>query len=586
MTINRANINSLWASLLIEELTRHGVDYACISPGSRSTPLTVAAAAHDAVNNLVHFDERGAAFHALGYARATGKPAVLICTSGTALANYLPAVVEAHMAMLPMILLTADRPPELQNCGANQTITQPGIYSHFVRDEILLPCPDISSDPRAMLTLIDQAAAKATANPPGPVHVNCPFREPLAPVDSDQDFSAHLAALKDWLGGRQPLEHIKYPDTPTTASQAASEAIEVLTSAENGLLVVGRIRQYGDREAVLGLARHLGWPLLPDITSGLRLGITESMVVPYYDQIIAASGDDKSLAPDVCLHLGGAFTSKRMLRFLDINRPGRYIHVESHDRCIDPNHQVTMRPQLGIDSFCGTVAERLADRPASARLARFRQLSRIVDEAIDSVLSAEAPLTEPGIARAISRMIPPDHGLFLASSLPIREMDWFAASDGHPVRVASNRGASGIDGTVASAAGYAVGLNRPVTLLIGDLALLHDLNSLAMLPALPVPVTVIVVNNDGGNIFSLLPIAEHTDVFERFFRMPHGLYFDRAAEMFGLSYSLVDSMTSFTEAYTTAEEGDGSRLIEAVVEPAGTRRTHNDIVAAIRSRLA
>ena len=255
---------------MIEELVRNGVSSFCISPGSRSTPLAAAAARHPGARTVVHYDERGASFFALGQARGSGRPAVMICTSGTAVANCLPAVVEASMDMIPLIVLTADRPPELRDTGANQTIDQSQLFGNHVLWQADLPCPDDKLDPTYRLTTIDQAVYRAQNMPAGPVHLNCMFREPLEPLPSDDCRAVLSESIENWKAGSKPYTNyaspIVTPDTDTLKEYAG-----IINDASCGLLLVGSLHSEKDSQAVRLLSKHLGWPTLPDIRSGLRL---------------------------------------------------------------------------------------------------------------------------------------------------------------------------------------------------------------------------------------------------------------------------------------------------------------------------
>ena len=564
MTPETARANRLWAKLVVEELVRNGVDFFCVAPGSRSTPLVAALSENPKAKPLVHFDERGTAFAALGYARATGRPAAWITTSGTAVANGLPAIVEASTDSVPMILLTADRPPELRQTGANQTITQPNIFGEYTRWSFDLPAPDLSVDPASVLTTVDQAVYRARRAPKGPVHLNLMFREPFLPNPENEDEeSGAIELLRD--GG---VPYTRYAASgPTVDEKGAENLWNELRGAGRGLVVAGRLESQGQGEAVLRLAETLGWPLLPDIGSQVRLGTNSDVLVPYYDALLASDGFRDSHAPEVVLHFGGRALSKRLEQFLAGARPNPYVVVRENPFRLDPGHRVTQSVEAGVEGFCKAMA-RAATRCPNVTPGSWRKgwtaASQKLEGRIDQLASGEEKLSEPLLARFISRHIPEEHGFVLASSMPIRDADTFAAVDGPAVPVAANRGASGIDGTVATAAGFARGTGRPVTLLIGDLALLHDLNSLSMLRDLPV--VVVVLNNDGGGIFSFLPVAQHDKFFEPYFGTPHGLGFEEAAAMFGLDYKRPASVADFKEAYEAACSRGTPALIEVLTD--------------------
>jgi 2-succinyl-5-enolpyruvyl-6-hydroxy-3-cyclohexene-1-carboxylate synthase len=582
--LNVANINHLWSSLIVEELLRNGVEYFCIAPGSRSTPLAFAVARHPKAKHFIHYDERGLAFHALGYASAAKKPVVLICTSGTAGANFFPAVIEASKKKVPLIVLTADRPPELRLTGSVQTIEQGNLFGRYAKFHFDLPCPDVKIKPEVVLTTVDQAIYQATRNPSGVAHLNCMFRDPLAPVSTGENFKTYLKTIDTWTKSRKPytqyvtaFESIRIPETKKIA--------ERLNAIKDGLIVVGKIGGTDEETAVLDLAKRLGWPIFADGSSCLRLGHPDEHIIHYFDQILCSSKTAKTLKFDGVIHLGGRITSKRFYEFMTDLAPADYVMVLNHPLRNDPQHQVTLRIESTVGNFCSTFAPLIKPRKASASLKVLAKANRSVDQLIEHFVLAGDGLTEPAVARLISQLIPKEHALFLANSMPVREVDFYADFKGHAVRTNGNRGASGIDGQVASAAGLSVGLNRPVTFLTGDLSLLHDLNSLPMLKAIEQPVIIVVVNNDGGAIFSFLPIAQEGDVFEKFFGTPHGLNFEDAARMFGLGYAAVDSVRAFTQIYQRATAGTASMIIEVKTDRAENVKVHQALQEKIRRQI-
>jgi 2-succinyl-5-enolpyruvyl-6-hydroxy-3-cyclohexene-1-carboxylate synthase len=546
--------NRLWAYLIVEELLRCGVDLFCVAPGSRSTPLVAALAANERARSLIHFDERGTAFAALGYARATGRPAAWITTSGTAVANGLPAVVEASTDGVPMLLLTADRPPELRQTGANQTIDQPDIFGDYVRWRFDLPAPDPAIDPAMVLTTVDQAAYRAARTPQGPVHLNLMFREPFLP-DGEED----LAGPFPWTERDEP--YTRYTATKPAVDEAEIHALwQALRPVERGLVVAGRLASREQGEAALRLADSLGWPLLPDIGSQVRLGADSKNLAAHYDALLASDSFSRAHMPEAVIHVGGRALSRRLEQFLGRSRPDPYVVVRENPFRLDPAHRVSHSIEADVVNFCAALGRAAEDRPTRdiAWTAGWREASEEAGRRLDEVLFGEP--SEPFVARSVSRNLPPDHGLVVASSMPVRDLDTYAAAGGPPLPVAANRGASGIDGTVATAVGFARGLEGPVTLLIGDLALLHDLNSLAMLR--DVRVVVVVLNNDGGGIFSFLPVASQRQFFEPYFGTPQGVDFGPAAQMFGLGYERPETAEGFVESYRKACARDSSTLIE------------------------
>lgn len=561
MDTEAASLNALWADLIVEELVRTQIDYFCLSPGSRNSPLTVAVALNKSARSVVHYDERGTAFHALGWARAARRPAVLVCTSGTAAADFMPAVIEASMDMVPLIVLTADRPPELRNTGANQTIDQVKLYGGYVRWFCDLPCPDGDIEPEFVLTTVDQAVYRATRPPAGPVHINCMFREPLAPIGPKKDFSHYLSGIKRWKENQKRYtEYTNAPGAPD--AETVAKAATIVSATDKGIVVVGRLRSSEEQEAVKTVARHLKWPVFPDIASGLRLGVASDNVIAYYDQLLLSNEFVGSCQPLTVVHFGSIPTSKRLQQFLEKSRPSEYIMMAYHPLRHDPGHCVTMRVETDVTEFCRRLLQGVREQKRTPWLEELVIRTRLVEQVFKEMIDSGGTLSEPAVARLISQNIRPDSGLFVANSMPIRDMDMYADPHGPVATVACNRGASGIDGIIASATGFACGLNKPVTLLIGDLAFLHDVNSLALLESLANPLIIVVINNDGGGLFSFLPIVQVKEAFEPFFGAPHGLSFDKAADMFGLDYYCPDSKESFITSYRSAQQKDCSIIIE------------------------
>ena len=569
-SIPKANL--LWATLIVEELVRSGVGLFCVAPGSRSTPLIAALAANPRAKSLVHFDERGTAFAALGYARATGGPAAWITTSGTAVANGLPALVEASVDGVPLIALTADRPPELRQTGANQTVDQPDIFGDFVRWRFDLPAPDLEIDPAVVLTTVDQAVYRSRRAPSGPVHLNLMFREPFLPDPGE----APPQGPASWRKSARP--YTVYAATkPAVSGAEIADLRDALGSVERGLVVAGRLASREQGEAVARLAGALDWPLLPDIGSQIRLGPGSPNAIAHYDALLANEPFANEHAPEAVLHVGGRALSKRLEKFVAEARPNPHAVVRENPFRLDPGHRVTHSVEADVVDFCAALGGVAQPSRNGGWLAGWREASAGMGRSLDLLLPGAGDLTEPLVSRLVSRHAPEGSALVVANSMPIRDLDTFAAPDGAPLPVAANRGASGIDGTVATAAGFARGSEGPVTLVIGDLALLHDLNSLAMLRDLPV--TVVVLNNDGGGIFSFLPVAGHREFFEPYFGTPQGVTFEPAALMFGLGHESPRTADQFVEAYRTALAHGGPTLIEVKTDREENLTLHREMIS-------
>lgn len=570
--------NSHWAQLLVEELTRCGCRYFVISPGSRSTPLVVAAARHPAVTARVAVEERGAAFHAVGYGRAVGRPAVLVCTSGTALANYLPAVVEAAQDQVPVLVLSADRPPELQAAGANQTIAQRGIFGSYTRWSAELPVPAPRIDPRVILTTVDQAVFRAVSAPAGPVHLNCPFPEPLEPEPVPAPLVAGAAGAR-WQAGTEPFTTYREAASDTAPPGAAVSALlSLIEGSRRGLLVAGGLPR-GCGGAVAALAAHLGWPLLGDVTSGVR-------GTPGLQLLLQSGSGRELLRPDCVLQFGSHVVAKQYLELVAAAAP-RLAQVAASPERLDPSHSAALRVVADPRRVAHELRLSCERLPASGYAASVKAAGARARAALAEWSGARRGLDEPTVARLVAAAAagPPACGLFGASSMPIRDLDTFATPLPAGVAVAANRGASGIDGAVASAAGFAAGLERPVIALLGDLSLVHDLPSLSQLREVPAGLVIVVLNNRGGGIFSLLPLAQvrepgFDELFERYFATPIEVEFRDVAAAFAMHYARPRTPAELQRHLTVAaaRAADGAHtLLEVTTERAANAAVHAEL---------
>ena len=569
--------NSHWAQLLVEELTRCGCRYFVISPGSRSTPLVVAAARHPAVTARVAVEERGAAFHAVGYGRAVGRPAVLVCTSGTALANYLPAVVEAAQDQIPVLVLSADRPPELQAAGANQTIAQRGIFGSYTRWSAELPVPAPRIDPRVILTTVDQAVFRAVSAPAGPVHLNCPFPEPLEPEPVPAPLVAGAAGAR-WQAGTEPFTTYREAASDTAPPGAAVSALlSLIEGSRRGLLVAGGLPR-GCGGAVAALAAHLGWPLLGDVTSGVR-------GTPGLQLLLQSGSGRELLRPDCVLQFGSHVVAKQYLEL--VAAAPRLAQVAASPERLDPSHSAALRVVADPRRVAHELRLSCERLPASGYAAAVKAAGARARVALGEWSAARRGLDEPTVARLVAAAAagPPACGLFGASSMPIRDLDTFATPLPAGVAVAANRGASGIDGAVASAAGFAAGLERPVIALLGDLSLVHDLPSLSQLREVPAGLVIVVLNNRGGGIFSLLPLAQvrepgFDELFERYFATPIEVAFRDVAAAFAMHYARPRTPADLQRhlAVAAARAADGAHtLLEVTTERAANAAVHAEL---------
>ncbi|MBT6581959.1 MAG: 2-succinyl-5-enolpyruvyl-6-hydroxy-3-cyclohexene-1-carboxylic-acid synthase [Bacteroidetes Order II. Incertae sedis bacterium] len=555
MKLKAPNRNHFWASLIVEELVRGGCTTFFASPGSRSTPLVTAAFRHPSADVHMHFDERGSAFMALGFGKATSKPAAWITTSGTALANGYPAIVEGAMEGVPMILLTADRPPELRDTDANQTIRQDHLFGQYVEWFVDLPVPTDDIDPTFVLSTVDQAVHRSIH---GPVHLNCMFREPLAP--SEEPYSPKQSVrFEQWEQSTQPFT--MYSSDGATPIATLKNIERLLAQAKRPMLVLGRLSGQGSiiQSAAEHLAQAFGGIFVSDISSQSRLGLTAVHGIAHIDALLF--GDtDADLQPDLILQFGATSVSKRLGTFLNELPSAHYVVIDDRLRRIDSGHRVAVR----VEANPVHVLTRLSERSAAGSTSsdwqrRWIALGELSSDWLSEETCARG-VTEQAVSYLLSRALKENTALTVGSSNSIRHMDMCADPSGLNVPVLTNRGASGIDGTLASGVGFSIGHGARPVILLGDLTLLHDLNSLALCST--ARAIVIVVNNDGGGIFSYLPIRAHSDVFESAFATPHGFQFEDAASLFRLRYANPEAINDLELALEAAFQSAEGIIIE------------------------
>ncbi|MDA0712404.1 MAG: 2-succinyl-5-enolpyruvyl-6-hydroxy-3-cyclohexene-1-carboxylic-acid synthase [bacterium] len=577
------NLNNLWSYLIVEECVRLGVEYFLLAPGSRCAPLTVAVARNKKAKNLKCFDERSLGFCALGIARATRKPVVIIVTSGTAVANLMPAIVEASLDRIPLLIITADRPFYLRTIGANQTIDQVKFFGDYVREYIELSVPSDKTPARALLGLLDQAYFKTVEPYPGPVHINFQLDEPLEPDFIAEFAGNYLAELSDWFDNERPYCQNYYPNNELNLVQQ-NKIAEVINRAENGIIVVGAINKPAELECILALARKLNWPVLPDVSSGLRF-YNDRQIVANYD-ILLQQKKFNSIIPDVVLQFGGRLTSKSLLQFLRKNSPVNYVLVNNNFAKFDPNNLINLHVTVDITLFCQSLELQVkASKSFNNKLwfSADKQLDSLLDKAL---VESNDKICEPWVARKISQLTDwSNHALFLSSSMPIRDMSMFASPQENIPDVGVNRGASGIDGIISSAIGFSVGLKKPLILLIGDLAFLHDTNGLSLLSQAILPLVIVLVNNSGGGIFSFLPIAKSADVFSEFFTTPHDYNLENISRTFNIEHTKVVSKMAFTNAYQSALISGKHQVIEVLSDVRFNYEMHEYINQQIKENL-
>ena len=581
--MNPPNINYVWSEILIEELVRNGVCRFIISPGSRNSPLVIAAAKNPKSQTIIHTDERGAAFYALGYAKAIGKPAVLIATSGTANANYYPAVIEASRASVPMILLTSDRPVELRDTDAPQTMNQVNLYGQFVRWSFDLPAPSTEIEPQFVLTTVDQAVYRSIRSPSGPVQLNCQFREPLDPRATWNDFSIYLQPIKNWETAEKPFTEYCIPILGME-DKTINESIARITNSQKSLIIAGPMHGFTNNENITKAAEMLGMPLMADVSSGLRFGGKGSAnVMVHYDSVLRTPEFIEQNKPDLVLQLGGLPVSKPLSTYLEQFKP-ETIYVNDSPFRQDPFHQVSHRIEMNPHDFCKTLIEK-GVTASSQLLQSFGKAEQVAEATLNEIFSEENTLSELVVARMIVKNLPENHNLFAANSMPIRDLDASGLKRDAKLNFGVNRGVNGIDGTIATAVGFAAGNGRPTTVVLGDLAMLHDLNSLLLVRNTEIQMTIVVINNNGGGIFSFLPIVQSTETFEEFFATPNDITFEHTAAQFDLNYCKPTSIIECKEMLLQATSGEESVIIEIQTDRQENVRQHQSVWAQISSAI-
>ena len=582
------NVNTLWGRIIVDELTKAGVETAVLAPGSRSTPLTVAFSSESTIEPVSHLDERSAAFFALGYAKRTGRPAPLVCTSGTALSNFHPAVVEADAARVPMVLLTADRPPELADSGANQTIDQEKFYGDFVRDYRKLPEPEAADRKlRSLRTALSRVIETACEPNAGPVHLDVPFRKPLEP-NAGPD-----ATPQGVPDGRLP-EGFETPKRPATAGRNGPFVstmrgrtelakpdrrviVETIEAADSGLIVCGPSdRPAPTADALLDFAQATGFPVVADPLSGHRFGahVEEMTVCGGYDGYLAAIDS----TPDVVIRFGASPTSKPLRNYLR-QAAGRQFLVDPAAGWREATFTATDLIVADETRFATDLAGAI-DREPDEYTARLTE----AESAYWRLIDGQKPF-EGAILADTARFAPDPATLFVSNSMPIRDLDRFGKPRSASLTVLGNRGASGIDGVTSSALGAGFGTTEPLALVIGDLAYYHDMNGLLAVARADVDATIVCLNNDGGGIFHLLPIEEH-DSFETWFRTPHGLDFEHSAALYNLEFVRTDDRQRFRELYTDAIESHGTQVIEVAADAATNHDDRRQLKRTVTGHLA
>jgi len=575
--VDPTNRNMALASALVEELARCGVRHAALAPGSRSTPLALALWRQPAIDVAVIVDERSAGFFALGAGQAADQPAVVLCTSGTAAANLHPAVCEADEAGVPLIVMTADRPPELRGIGAGQTIDQLKLYGAAVRWFCEVGTHD--ADDQGLLhfrSVACRAHASARGEPrPGPVHLNLPWRDPLGPEPRPDDVTA-TSGLALAGRGERPLTAVA-PALARADRALLDEIAARISAAPRGLILAGRQPDPRLAEPVAALAASTGYPILAEPTSQLRLGPHDrGLVVWAYDSI--ARLRPAALEPELVVRFGDMPTSKSLRQWLAKLSGLRQLVVDPAFGWNEPSNRAETMLRADASALAADLAEQVQPAPLEWRTA-WLEAGRTAAAAIEAELAELSDPSEPGLHHALAGAYADGDLVYTASSMPIRDQEAFVPSGPAAVRFLCNRGANGIDGLISSGIGAAVAIRRPTWIVTGDLGLHHDINGLAAMREAGVPVRIVVINNDGGGIFEFLPQAEQVEreEFEALLGTPLGLEPAKVAALHGISHVKVERLDELASA-----AAPGTGLIEVPVD----RRTNVELHQRITERVA
>jgi 2-succinyl-5-enolpyruvyl-6-hydroxy-3-cyclohexene-1-carboxylate synthase len=545
-----------------DELARCGLRHACTSPGSRCTPIVLSLVRERRIRCWSHIDERCAAFFAVGAAKESGRPVAVTCTSGTAAANFAPAVIEAHQARVPLIVLTADRPPELREIGAGQTIDQLKLYGDAVKWFLEVGVYDATPERlRWIRTLACRAYWTALAGTPGPVHLNFPLREPLVSDGPLPD---------DHTGRDGERPYVIYDRPPPSAPSGGSHPF--------GRVLVVAGRRESDRDAAAQLvqfAAEAGIPLLADPLSGARAG---PAAIAHYDLLLRNPGFAQAHRPEFVLRVGDLPTSKPLRAWL-AGLDTAQIAIDPDDAWQDPDSVVGMR----VSAPYRTLLEGMSSADVICSEPGWLDSWRAADAAAATAIADELgqELSEPLVAARLGGLLPADATLFVASSMPIRDVEEFFGVPAHGPWVLSNRGANGIDGTVSSAFGAAAAGAGPVVLLIGDVALAHDIGGLLAAARLHLSITIVLLNNDGGGIFHFLPVAGEVDAFEPHVATPHGLDFARVAGLYGCDHELAKTLGDLESALQHALGSQTTTIIEVRTDREQNLAVHRRVADAV-----
>ncbi|GCE17700.1 2-succinyl-5-enolpyruvyl-6-hydroxy-3-cyclohexene-1-carboxylic-acid synthase [Dictyobacter kobayashii] len=584
-----------YVNAFIDELQRSAVHNIVICPGSRSTPLAMAIAAHPGLKTWMHVDERSAAFFALGLAKQSGQPVALVCTSGTAAANFLPAIAEAKLTHVPLLVLTADRPHELRETGAPQAIDQNRLYGTHVKWFVEVALPEATNEAlRYIRTLADRAAALTRAVPAGPVHLNLPFREPLTPAPLP-DHPLPPVERRDpilWQGRAENAPYVRVNDAPlgSIADEDLEQIAAQARATAHGLIVVGPSFDPTLTTPLLQLARTLRYPILADPLSQLRGGShDQSLIVSSYDAFLRLEDFTERFVPELVIRFGAMPVAKPFLLYLNRYADCPQIVVDAQGDWNEPTRLATHMIHARPAAFCEELTARLTPPPVRGDewLQGWLQTDRTTRQTLQAAIEDFQAPFEGRVFTELAALLPEGSTLFAGNSMPIRDMDTFFWGGPQTISTIGNRGANGIDGVISSALGVSAGkqARTPTVLVIGDLSFFHDLNGLLAARLHQLDLVIILINNDGGGIFSFLPQAAYPEHFEQLFGTPTGLEFQPVVQMYGGTYQRPADWSAFRQTFQQSIQTRGLHVIELRTERTSNVAMHRQLWQAVGSAL-
>jgi 2-succinyl-5-enolpyruvyl-6-hydroxy-3-cyclohexene-1-carboxylate synthase len=574
--LSHAEVLGRYVGTFVDELVAAGVENVCMCPGSRSTPLSLTFERHPDIKTWMHLDERSCAYFALGMAKASGKPVAILCSSGTAAVNFAPAVVEAYHSHVPLIVLTADRPPELQGLGANQTIDQANLYGAAVKWFIQLPLPEATEHMLRYVRMVaDRAVATALEGARGPVHINAPFREPLMPLFPPGVVTKERTQVQT--------------STPSVTGAETDELqwlVKAISASKRGVVICGPMDDEEDATLAQNVALRRDMPFLADPLSQSRCG-GDPCTIGLYDNFLRDPDVATALKPDLILRFGAPPTSKALSMYLQRHADARQIGVNERGFWQDADLTASTIVETDVAGLCrALLSVDWPDEVDHAWRVHWLSAERATRDVLEEAIGSTEDISEPSVFYDLADSLPtnfvPGSTLVAGNSMPVRDMDaFFPPHHLKGVKCLGNRGASGIDGVISTGLGASAVSEGPTVLVIGDLSFYHDMNGLLAAQRFGLKATIVLINNDGGGIFSFLPQHDDAEHFEALWGTPHGLDFSHIAGLYGVGFQRVTTREEYKAALKASFDADGVQVIEIRTDREENLRLHQRIWDAV-----